>query len=84
MTTTERTLKLHSDATQRYNERFRNDLYLAATEGRDSDYCIALMDSAMALCGSPIHTFDNSRWDNDGLAKTFLSCFLGANSEVQS
>lgn len=80
---TEQNQKRLSDATRRYRENFVWWAYWDATRNQTADYRNALIGSAMAMCGSPVHQFDGSRWDNDGLAKTFLSAFLGVNQEVR-
>jgi len=56
-----------------YNSAFDNHLYTMATQGKGTQYANALIDEAMALCGSPFHKMSNRRWSVKAVA--FLERF---------
>lgn len=65
-------------AMQKYNERFDNELFLAATSWNNSPRANALIDEAMALCGHPRFALDPSaHWTDEELA--FLNLFCEEN-----
>ena len=56
-----------------YNMHFDNVRYTAATQGKSTQYANALIDEAMALCGSPYHKMSDRRWSTEAVA--FLERF---------
>lgn len=61
-------------ATRHYNGRYDNHVYSKATQGRGNAYANALIDEALALCGSPFYKLSNRNWGKD--AQAFLSLFV--------
>ena len=64
----EMAVKANKAATAKYNAKFNNVTFLAATEGKSSPYANALIDDSLALCGSPHYKLSNRRWSKDALA----------------
>jgi len=77
-------------ASEKYNTRYNNSVYLAATRGRKSSgqrgdpgsagrksarFCNALLNEASAICGYPGFTRTNRKWGKEALA--FLALFEG-------
>lgn len=52
----------HDLATALYNRYYDNYLYQRATVGRSLKYAGALMDEALALCGSPYYKVSRRNW----------------------
>ncbi len=65
--------EMATEATRRYNERFDNEVYRRATEGKPPDFCNLLIDQAMCLCGHPNYTIMRINWSPARLA--FLELF---------
>lgn len=47
-----------------YNRYYDNHLYQRATAGKSSKYANALMNDAMALCGSPYYKVSRRNWNS--------------------
>ena len=54
-------------ATVKYSSRFFAHLYNAATKGKSTEYANALIDDALALCGSPFHKLSRRHWGEKAL-----------------
>jgi hypothetical protein len=52
----------HSLAMSLYNRYYDNCLYQRATTGRSPKYANALIDEALALCGSPYYKVSRRNW----------------------
>ena len=59
---------LVDEAMKKYHERYDNELYKAATDGRDPVYCNRLIDNALALSGHPDYKLDRYEWSEEALA----------------
>lgn len=57
-----------------YNGHFDNHLFTKATNGKSSKYANALIDEALAICGSPYHKLSFRRWGKEAMA--FLERFV--------
>lgn len=57
----------------RYNARFDNRLYSAATAGKSNTYANALIDEALAICGNPYYKISRRAWS--AKAREFLAKF---------
>ena len=64
----------HLTAQQRYSERFDAHLYNVATARKSSVYANALIDDALAICGSPYYKLSDRRYSAEAL--TFLQLFV--------
>jgi len=64
---------LYKDASQKYLERFDNDVYRSATIGKSARYANELLDNAMALCGNPSYRVTFRKWNES--AQDFLELF---------
>lgn len=60
-------------AMNKYNNNYDNDLYRKATENKSNKYANALIDEALALCGSPFFKMSNRKWSPE--AENFLNKF---------
>lgn len=67
--------KLYTRATQRYQESFDQELLTKALNGMSPDDWGVLCEDALALCGSPHHTFSGRAWGPE--ATEFLAQFVG-------
>jgi len=56
-----------------YHEHFDNAIYHKATKGKTSTYDNALINEAMAICGSPFYTISWRNWSKEAI--DFLSLF---------
>jgi len=61
-------------ANDKYNGRFNNAAYQAATKNRTVKFANALIDEALALCGSPHHKVTYRAWSP--VALDFLALFV--------
>jgi len=68
--------EMHAEAMAKYNGRYDNAIYIAATEfpGKTVERILALQEDAMALCGSPYYHRSFLDWAPEELA--FLALFL--------
>ena len=60
-------------AMAKYNNNYNNHLYQIATQGKSSTYANALIDEAMAICGSPYYRLSFRQWSKAALS--FLAEF---------
>jgi len=51
-------------AMAKYNANYDNHLYALATQGKSNAYANALIDEAMAICGSPYYKLSNRQWSS--------------------
>lgn len=63
----------HAEATAFYNRRYNNHVYQIATQGKSIKLANALLDDAMALCGSPFYKISHRAWSET--ARDFLALF---------
>lgn len=61
-------------AYDRYNERYNNAAYLAATDGMTNDEAIALQDTAVTLCEHPHSIL--AQWVRDNATGDSITEFL--------
>ena len=66
-------------AINKYNRRYNNGIYTAATTGKSTRHANALMDDAMAICGHPHYKLSNRRWSSEALE--FLGLFVEREGE---
>lgn len=72
--------KQWQQAMDRYNERYNNRTYQAATAGKSVKYANALTGEAMALCGCPYYKLSNRQWSEAALAH--LANFVDGEPEA--
>ena len=60
-------------AVERYQIRYNTATHMAATAGKITKYANALIDEALAICGSPYYKLSNRRWSKEALA--YLALF---------
>jgi hypothetical protein len=61
-------------ATKKYHAHFNNVLYTKAIQGKTTQYANALIDEALALCGSPHYKVSFRNWSQEAIA--FLKPFV--------
>lgn len=61
-------------AQAKYNNRFDNVPYAKAIHGKSNRYANALIDDALALCGSPYYALSKRNWGADAIE--FLRLFV--------
>ena len=66
--------KLDGEAMDRYNAAYSNTHHVKATQGKSTRYANALIDEALALCGSPYYKLSNRAWSVE--AQSFLERFV--------
>jgi hypothetical protein len=71
--------KQHELAMALYNARYDNALYSQATGGKSNGYANALIDEALALCGSPYYRVSRRNWGPEAVG--FLSQVGGGENE---
>lgn len=63
------------DASKRYHKGYDNVLFVRATrKNRNVARANHLIDTALALCGSPYYRVDHTEWNQDEIA--FLQAFV--------
>ena len=65
--------KQEAVAMARYNQRYDNHLYQLATQSKSNQHANALINEAMAICGSPYYKLSRRRWSSAAL--DFLTLF---------
>jgi len=74
--------KLHQIAMNRYNQKYNNNSFQVATNGKSSEYANALIDEALALCGSPFYKLSSRNWGSEAIAhlRKFVDNESGASN----
>ena len=54
-------------ANKRYHQAYDNELYTVATTGKSIEYANALIDEALALCGSPYYKLSRRQWSSNAI-----------------
>ena len=65
---------MNQAATARYHEYFDSQAYLAAIQHTSVAYRNALLDEALAICGSPFYKLSRRQWSK--AAQVFLMLFV--------